>query len=308
MLADESFVITADEAGLRLDKWLALSLSQFSRSYLTEHIKNGHVLLNNLKVNPSIKLKEGDTVSLDFDTLIATEKTSLLTPQEGTIDILVQHEHFIVINKPPGLVVHPGAGVHDHTLANYVVWHFPQNQLLPNWGLIHRLDKDTSGLLVIALSLEGYHELTKQMLARSIKRTYLALVMGQIRYGKTIDTHISRDVHNRLKRAVTTSPFAKRAITHIKVKERFDHTTLIECILATGRTHQIRVHLEYIRHPIVGEPLYNGNMPTKKMFHRQALHATTLTFDDPWSQQSVHAQAPLPEDFALLIQQSRNVL
>ncbi|NBX72379.1 RluA family pseudouridine synthase, partial [bacterium] len=305
MVNDEFFVIEADHAGVRIDKWLATIFNQFSRSHLTEQIKNGYVLLNDNTVNPSIKLKVGDNIRVKTDHLKIDEHLSDLIPQEGKLDIVIQHEHFIILNKAPGVVVHPGAGVRDQTLANYLVWHFPGNLQLPNWGLIHRLDKDTSGLMVIALTLEGYHELTKQMLAREIKRTYLALTMGHIRYGQTIETYMSRDPRNRLKRAVTTSPLAKRAITHVKVKERFEKMTLVECTLETGRTHQIRVHMEHIRHPIVGEPLYSGNMPTKRLFHRQALHATHLSFNNPWDKRLVEADALLPEDFTKLLDSLR---
>ena len=298
----EIFEITAEASQQRLDKWLATVFAHLSRSHLTEHIKAGHVIVNEKSALPSLKLKAGDVVKVASDALEEGTHDTSLVPQEGELEIVVQHKHYLILNKPAGLVVHPGAGVPDGTLANFLIARFPDNAQLPNWGLIHRLDKDTSGLLLVALTAEGYHVLTQLMLERAIKRNYLALVMGNIRYSQTINTLMARDPHNRLKRAVTHSPLAKQAITHIKPLERFEKMTLIECTLETGRTHQIRVHLEHIRHPLVGEPLYCGHMPTKKLFPRQALHATRLGFFSPWEEREVVAESPLPEDLQQFIE------
>ena len=300
MLNEEIFEVTPEIQGLRLDKWAAQQFNEFSRSYLAEQIKNGQILINGQQENPNYKLRLNDRINVQLESL-EQEQESNLEPQEGPLPIAYQHKHFLVIDKPAGLVVHPGAGVPNGTLANFLAWHFPQVLSLPNWGLIHRLDKDTSGLMVIALTQEGYHELTQQMLVRNIHRVYHALIIGNLRFGQIIHTKMSRDPHNRLKRAVTHAPLAKEAITHVKVLQRFEKTTLVECTLETGRTHQIRVHLEYIRHPIIGEPLYSGSYPTKKLFHRQALHATKLRFDNPWDDNVIDLHSPVPADMAELI-------
>lgn len=289
----------------RIDKWLSEQYPQFSRAYWTECLKQGLFLLNGAQPQPKTTVKEGDVLEWLWDEPgfpAATTQYLDFRSEPGNLEYLATTEHYAVIDKPVGLVVHPGAGVHSGTLANFLTHDHPSNVQLPNWGLIHRLDKDTSGLMVVALTLEGYHALTQQMLCRDISRIYWAVVFGIVRYSQTIDVPIGRDPSNRLKKKVMPhSERARRACTHVRVLERFAHSTLVECELETGRTHQIRVHLEHLGYPLLGEQLYSRQTAARALFPRQALHARELHFNDPISGERVNFESTLPEDLAQLV-------
>ena len=214
------------------------------------------------------------------------------------------------MNKPAGLVVHPGAGNPQHTLVNALLYHAPSLQHLARAGIVHRLDKDTTGLLIVAKTLETHTRLIRQMQAREIQRCYQALVYGQVISGGEIDTYYGRHSRNRLKMAVCAQ--GKQAITTYTVRKKFEHFTLLDVTLMTGRTHQIRVHMAHINHPVVGDQLYGGRsrIPAGisnelrqviQPFKRQALHACSLSFNHPHTDEELILTAPLPDDFQFLL-------
>jgi len=233
-------------------------------------------------------------------------------PQDIPLNIIHEDEALLVINKPAGLVVHPAPGNPDRTLVNALLHYCPALAELPRAGIIHRIDKDTTGLMVVAKTLTAHTQLVQQLQAREIKREYLALVKGEMISGSSIDQPIGRHPSQRTKMAVVGK--GKPAITHYRIKQRFGHYTLLHVQLETGRTHQIRVHLAYIHHPIVGDPTYGGRLQFPKdisedlqqtltHFKRQALHAWRLTLDHPVSKQQLSFQAEPPADFVKLIDQ-----
>ena len=244
--------IGLDSAGLRLDQALAAEFPQYSRSQIKAWIDAGAVHLNSAVTRPRTRVAAGDKVRLTA-TLAASAE---LAPQAVEFDIAYADDHLIVIDKPAGLVVHPGAGNADRTLANGLLNTFPELDALPRAGLVHRLDKDTSGLLLVARSALAYQRLTELMAAREIRREYLALCNGQIISGGTIDKPIGRDPHNRLKMAVRSD--GRTAVTHYRVEEKFRAHSLLSVTLETGRTHQIRVHMSHAGMPLVGDPVYGG--------------------------------------------------
>jgi 23S rRNA pseudouridine1911/1915/1917 synthase len=291
----------------RLDQALAKLLPDYSRSQIQQWIKEGAVQIDQtLCQTPKTKIKTDQTLDLHAN----------ITPQERwqaqaiPLNIIYQDDDLIVINKPAGLVVHPGAGNPDQTLVNALLHHFPELDELPRAGIIHRLDKDTSGLLVIARNLKSHHALVQAMQARDIKREYVTMVNGTIIAGNTIETDIGRHPVHRTKMAVVNH--GKPAITHYRVIERFPQHTYLRVILETGRTHQIRVHLAHIHHPIVGDPIYGKRnyIPPKcseelreflQHFKRQALHAQQLELAHPASGEILQFEAPLPDDISSLI-------
>jgi 23S rRNA pseudouridine1911/1915/1917 synthase len=298
------FDVPKESVGLRLDQFIAAQRPEFSRSYWTEQIKKGFVQLNGQSALPKTHLVQSDKIEVSIDIQNAHGDPMILIASPVDLNIIHETEHYCVINKPAGLVVHPGAGISEGTLANGLVYLHPHCQNLPNWGLVHRLDKDTTGLMVVAKTLEGYCHLNAQMLNREVSREYRALVMGQLRMNQRIESYLSRDPKNRLKKRSTSHPeYGKLAITHVKVKQHYAQMTDIICILETGRTHQIRVHLESIGHPLIGEQLYSRHPVAKQMFGRQALHAATLKFKEPCTDKEslVTFHAPLPDDFEELL-------
>jgi 23S rRNA pseudouridine1911/1915/1917 synthase len=212
----------------------------------------------------------------------------------------------LVINKPVGLVVHPGSGNRQGTMLNALLHWVPQVAELPRAGIVHRLDKDTSGLLVVAKTLKSHTDLVRQLQARTVKREYLALVYGEVDHAGTVDAPLARDPHNRVKRTVHT--MGKEAVTHYEVVERFPGLTLLRCKLETGRTHQIRVHMQHIGHPLVGDSVYSASRRShlKIPFPRQALHAERLGLIHPVTQEFMQWECPLPPDFASLLQALRD--
>jgi len=293
-------------AGKRLDSVLAQMFPQYSRSRIKTWIQSGFVLVNNKVLKPRDAVVGGELVEVK----IVIEPETTWVAQHIPLNIVYEDESIIVINKPPGLIVHPGAGNSDGTLSNALLYYDNNLQNVPRSGIVHRLDKDTSGLLVIARTLEAQNHLVSQLQERSMKREYEALVFGVMTAGGTINQPIGRHPVNRLKMAVNA--VGKPAITHYRVIKRFRAHTHIRVNLETGRTHQIRVHMAYIHNPIVGDQSYGGRLILPRNgtdefkqilrgFKRQALHAAKLTIVHPKSKQSMSWEAPLPDDMAALI-------
>jgi 23S rRNA pseudouridine1911/1915/1917 synthase len=293
-------------AGRRLDQALAQLLPQYSRTRIQRWIEEGAVRVNGLAPRARDVVVGGEAATVEArlseETAIAAEKLPL--------DIVHQDGSLIVINKPPGVVVHPGAGNREHTLQNALLAHDPKLRQVPRAGLVHRIDKDTSGLLVVARTLEAQSALTKALAAHDIEREYLALCTGAMTGGGTVDQPIGRHRTQRTKMAVRSD--GRAAVTHYRIEKRFRAHTLARVRLETGRTHQIRVHLAHVGYPIVGDPVYGGRRrlpagatPELKAalegFHRQALHAARLTFVHPKSAKPLSFEAPLPADFRQLL-------
>ncbi|UTH73633.1 23S rRNA pseudouridine(1911/1915/1917) synthase RluD [Chromobacterium sp. IIBBL 290-4] len=291
--------------GERLDAVLAKLLPDYSRSRLTQWIKDGLVLVDGKVVAPKTKMLGGEKLQV---TLQLTNEEMAFQPEAMDIPIVFEDDHIIVINKPAGLVVHPASGNWSGTLLNGLLHHCPSLANVPRAGIVHRLDKDTSGLMVVAKTLPAQTELVRQMQARSVKRVYRAIADGVVPFDGTIDANIGRDPNNRLKMAVLKFG-GKPAITHIRVLERFATHSHIECKLETGRTHQIRVHMREANHPLAGDPVY-GNLRHKmdediaaevKTLGRQALHAYALALVHPATGETRSWKAPLPDDFRRLL-------
>lgn len=292
-------------AGQRLDAALAKLMPDYSRSRLSAWIKDGAVLLNGEKAQPKAKLIGGETLQVAVQ---QSEENLAFTPEAMDLDIVYEDDSVMVLNKPAGLVVHPAAGNWSGTLLNGLLAHCPALVAVPRAGIVHRLDKDTSGLMVVAKTLPAQTHLVQQLQARTVKRIYRAVADGVVPFDGKIDTLISRDPHNRLKMAVVKFG-GKPAVTHVKVLERYRAHSYIECALETGRTHQIRVHMREARHPLAGDPVYgNPRHPASdevkavvKGLARQALHAYRLSFVHPQSGEEMSFEAPLPEDFYHLL-------
>lgn len=293
--------------GQRVDKTLADLFPDFSRSQLTSWLKDGSILVNNAKQKPNTKILGGETIALNVS---PPKREDVLDAEDIALDIVFEDEHILIINKPAGLVVHPGAGNHNHTLVNALLFHDIKLQHLPRAGIVHRLDKDTTGLLIVAKTLNAHTHLIRQMQAREIDRHYIALVHGHLISGDTIDTSFGRDSRNRLKMAV--SAHGRQAITQFKVLKQYQYLTLIEVKLLTGRTHQIRVHMSHINHAVVGDQLYGSRNNLRagmslelrgklNAWKRQALHATSLELKHPETNEIIKVTAPLPDDFKDLL-------
>lgn len=286
-------------AGLRLDKALAQMFPEHSRNRLQKWLRDGHVSLDSHSAEPKQKIWGGERVEIlpqpgPGDTAHRPERIAL--------DIIYEDDEVLVINKPAGLVVHPGSGNWKGTLLNALLHHSPQLAAIPRAGIVHRLDKDTSGLLVVAKTLRAQTELVRQIQARTVKREYLALVHGAVRAGGEVSAPLGRDPRNRTRMAVV--PAGRSALTRYKVAKRFAHASLLECSLDTGRTHQIRVHMQSLGHPLVGDPVYRGGRghgAGHAQLKRQALHAARLEFSHPVSGARRRFAAPLPEDFRALL-------
>jgi 23S rRNA pseudouridine1911/1915/1917 synthase len=299
--------IDASLSGLRLDQALAKLFSEYSRAQLQSFIKAGHVKVDKRKAARSRDIVQvGQVVEIEAE----LEDRYNWAAQEIPLDIIFADEHLIIVNKPAGLIVHPGAGAPDHTLVNALVHHFPELANLPRAGIIHRLDKNTTGLLVIARNLTAHNALTQAMQERQIERTYETIVHGVMTAGGTINADMARHPTQRTKMSVVRS--GRTAITHYRVIERFTKHTHVQVKLETGRTHQIRVHLAHIRYPVVGDSAYGRNKTTSsklpenlqlalKNFDRQALHAKALSLIHPATGEELHFEAPLPLDMANLI-------
>lgn len=323
----EHFRLKVDkgQSSMRVDKYMANMLSGISRNRIQEAADAGHVLANSKPVKCSYKIKPNDilTVVLDFPKNEVT-----IIPQDIPINIVYEDDDIILINKQPNLVVHPGFGNFDGTLLNAVAWHLRDNPDFdannPHIGLVHRIDKDTSGLILVAKNEASKTNLSSQFFYKTTSRTYNALVWGVIKEDEgTINGALARDPRDRMLFTVfdeKENPLAKHAVTHYKVLERFAYCTLVECRLETGRTHQIRVHMKHIGHTLFNDERYGGNEPLKgvrtakyKQFvnncfeicPRQALHAKTLGFTHPTTGERMEFNSELPQDMQLLLEKWR---
>ncbi|MBA2710569.1 MAG: 23S rRNA pseudouridine(1911/1915/1917) synthase RluD [Tatlockia sp.] len=303
-------IIPRDYHGQRLDIVLAQLFPDFSRSQLSAWLKEGAITLNKGKSKPKDKVLGGEELNMEIDFEKFNPYQDSYLPEAIPLDIVYEDEQVIVINKPAGLVVHPGAGNREHTLVNALLHHHGDLQYLPRAGIIHRLDKETTGLLVCAKTLPAHTNLIRQMQAREIQRHYQTLVQGHLISGGKIETCYGRHPRNRLKMAVCTQ--GREAITHYSIRKQYQDFTLLEVQLMTGRTHQIRVHMAHINHPVVGDPLYGGRIrfPSQatdelreifRSFSRQALHASKLAFKQPESEIVLTFEVPLPDDFKTLL-------
>jgi 23S rRNA pseudouridine1911/1915/1917 synthase len=292
--------VPAELAGLRVDQALARMFPEHSRNRLAGWLRSGRAMLDARTVEAKHKVWGGERVSLAPEP--GPEQTAH-TPEAIPLAVVHEDADIVVIDKPAGLVVHPGSGNWDGTLLNALLHRVPAASALPRAGIVHRLDKDTSGLLVVAKTLAAQTALVRQLQARTVKRQYLALVHGAVERDGSVSAPIGRHPTARTRMAVTSR--GKPATTHYRVLRRFAHATLLECTLETGRTHQIRVHLASIGHPLVGDPVYRGRRsPTAgalARFARQALHAARLAFAHPRTGERLEWESAAPADFAELL-------
>jgi len=293
-------------AGRRLDQVLAEMLPELSRSRLQQYIDQGRVLVEGTPRRRRYKVQGGEEVRLRLE----PEPRNECAPQAIPLDVLFEDDQLLVIDKPAGMVVHPAAGRPDRTLQNALLHHLPQLSLVPRAGIVHRLDMDTSGLLLVAKTLLAHKSLVDQLQSRSLYREYRALVQGVLIAGGTIDAPIGRHPLQRVKMAIVAR--GRPSVTHYRVLERFDAHTLLSVRLETGRTHQIRVHMAHVRHPLVGDKTYGGRprlprnagsslIEALRGFPRQALHAVALGCAHPLTGKAMRWESPIPEDMAELL-------
>lgn len=282
-------------AGKRLDQALAILFPEHSRSRLKTWIEEGHVLVEGHTRRPKDKVLLGEDIDIEAE----LEDKREWEAEDLELNIVYEDDDIIIINKPANLVVHPGAGNQQGTLVNALLHHAPNLSLIPRAGIIHRLDKDTTGLLVVAKSLAAHTKLVEQMQAREIIRVYEAIVWGILPAGGTINAPIGRHPSDRMKMAVVLD--GKPAITHYRIIKKYPRHTHLRVQLETGRTHQIRVHMAHIRHPVVGDKVYARRYQGEPRFSRQALHAKYLELDHPISKEKLSFEADLPEDMGELL-------
>ena len=290
-----TLTVPANCAGLRLDRVLARLLPEYSRIRLAQWVRAGQARLDGRAVTPRQKVWGGETISV-----VPTPDTAVIShlPEDIPLDIVFEDPELMVVNKPAGLVMHPGSGNWHGTLLNALLKHAPDLAGIPRAGIVHRLDKDTSGLLVVAKTLPAQAGLVRQLHARSVARIYLAVVHGRVARDGSIEAPIGRHPVKRTRMAVTAR--GRHAVTHYEVIERYATTTLLRCRLETGRTHQIRVHLSVLGHPLVGDPAY-GKRNAEPAFPRQALHAEQLALRHPVSRRAMSWRAGPPPDMQHLI-------
>lgn len=294
------FIVSEAQNGLRFDKLCVEILPDLSRTRIQDLIANGFITINDLEVKANTKVRTNDIISAEWP----EDEELKVEAEEMDLDVLYEDKDLIVINKPKGMVVHPGAGNPNHTLVNGLLAHCKDlsgiNGVLRP-GIVHRIDKDTSGCLVVAKNDLAHQNLSEQLAKRTLKRTYIALVHGVIQHNVgTIEAPIGRDKSDRQKMTVT-SMNARPALTHFKVVKRYEAYTLVECQLDTGRTHQIRVHFQYINYPIVGDPKYS----IKKTLETQGqcLHAQRIEFIHPRTQEIMQFEAEIPEVFKQVLEE-----
>lgn len=290
--------------GIRLDKYL-MDLLDISRSKAQKLIDNGNILVNGNVSKSSYSVKLDDIIEV---LSMEDEKVDIL-PEKIDLDIVYEDEYLLVVNKPSGMVVHPGNGHYSGTLVNALMYHCNNNLSSVNGsvrpGIVHRIDADTSGLLLVAKDDMVHNDLAKQISEKSVVRKYVSLVHGVINEDSaTVDAPIGRDKGDRKKMCVTADN-SKDSITHIRVLERYENATLIECKLETGRTHQIRVHMEYINHPVVNDPVYGFNKMDDKEFG-QMLHAKEIGFVHPVTHEFMDFQTDVPNKFKEILEKYKN--
>lgn len=300
-MAVVSFTVELENAGERIDKALSTIQEDWSRSQIAAWITDGIVKVNGESVKAKYKVKEGDVIEVD----VPEPETLEVIPEDLDLEIVYEDSDVLVVNKPKGMVVHPAPGHMTGTLVNGLMYHCKDlsgiNGVLRP-GIVHRIDKDTSGLLMVAKNDHAHHSLVEQLVNKTVTRKYTALVHGHIAHDKgTIDAPIARDPKDRQKQAVVDN--GKHAVTHFQVIERLGNYTLVECRLETGRTHQIRVHMNYIGYPLVGDPKYG---PKKTIdFGGQVLHAGVLGFVHPTTEEYLEFEVPIPDDYVALLEQLR---
>jgi len=301
-----SLNIPADHSGQRLDQALAALLPDYSRSRLKTWIESGAVQVDGQARRPKDKVFGGEAIEVNA----ILEQAVAAEPQSIPVDLVHEDKHVFVVNKPAGLVVHPGAGNPDRTLQNALLALDPRLAELPRAGIVHRLDKETSGLLVIARTLKAHTALVRMLEERVIHREYEAICKGVMTAGGTVDAPIDRHPAERVKMAVRQG--GRESVTHYRVIKRYRANTHVRVQLETGRTHQIRVHLSHIGYPIVGDRVYGGRLGMPKgateelrvalrEFPRQALHAARLKFEHPVTGRAIECTAPLPDDMVQLL-------
>lgn len=321
-----SFVVDRGQEPLRIDKFLMNRIEGGTRNKLQQAINNGFVLVNDKEVKQNYKIKGGDTIVVFSD---ASPESTDVVPEKIPLNIVYEDEAVLVINKPAGMVVHPGSGNYSGTLLNGVAYYLREKnpdlteETLPRFGLVHRIDKNTSGLLVLAKNDKAMRHLAKQFYDHTVRRQYLALVWGDVEEEEgTVIAHVGRNLrYRKLFEAYPEGDHGKEAITHFSVAERFNYVTLVQCVLETGRTHQIRVHMKHIGHPLFNDDFYGGDRIVKgtifskyKQFvdncfvicPRQALHAKTLGFIHPSTGKEIFFESELPDDMAKVIEKWRN--
>ncbi len=296
--AAEAIEITLPDscAGLRLDQALAGELHDYSRSRLAAWIRDERVTVDGRPAQPRDKVRGGERVTVQPG---PNPEALAFQPQDIPLDVVYEDDALVVIDKPAGLVVHPGSGNWEGTMLNALLQHAPELAHIPRAGIVHRLDKETSGLLVVAKTLIAQTSLVRQLQARTVSRIYAAVAHGRVARNDTIDAPIGRHPVHRTRMAVV--PSGKAAVTHYEVVERYAHATLLRCRLETGRTHQIRVHLASIGHPLYGDPVYAARRRPSVPFPRQALHAQQLTVVHPVAGRSMTWNSPLPPDMQALV-------
>jgi 23S rRNA pseudouridine1911/1915/1917 synthase len=323
----ERFIFTIDKGQepFRIDKFLMNRLEGATRNKLQRAINTGLVLVNNKEVKQNYKVKPFDQIVIYSD--LSPESTEIV-PEKIPLNIVFEDDDIIIVNKPAGMVVHPGSGNYNGTLLNGIAWYLQQKSpnitedILPRFGLVHRIDKNTSGLLVLAKNDKAMRHLAKQFYDHTVKRKYMALVWGDIQNDSgTVIANVGRNLrYRKLFEAYPEGDHGKEAITHYSVLERFNYVTLVQCILETGRTHQIRVHMKHIGHPLFNDDFYGGDKIVKgtifskyKQFvdncfmvcQRQALHAKTLGFIHPGTGEEVFFETELPKDISEVIEKWR---
>ena len=306
-LPKQSIRLDSSQAGNRLDKVLANMFPEYSRSCLQGWLKDGYITLDGETVNAKQKVRGQEVLEMAIP---AMPDQSEIQPEALDLAVIYEDQELIVINKPAGLVVHPAAGNPDGTLQNALLYHSPELAGIPRSGIVHRLDKDTSGLMVVARSLQAHKKLVEQLQDRTVSREYIAIVQGTLVAGGTISEPIGRHPQDRKRMCVRAG--GRKAITHYRISERYRQHTRLQVSLETGRTHQIRVHLAHIRKAIVGDPVYGGRLripanssePLQqglREFKRQALHATKLGLMHPVNGDNLEWQVDCPDDMQNLI-------
>ena len=302
--------IPEQHAGMRIDQSLAEIFPDYSRATLQKWLKAGQILIDGQSPRAKDKVKGGEPVVLSVDLVDVNHHEAQALDQD--LEIIYEDDDILVINKPTDLVVHPGAGNPDGTLLNALLNHAPQLSQLPRAGIVHRLDKDTTGLMIVAKTLAAQTHLVEQLQAREVKREYEAVVVGELISGRKIDLPISRHAKQRKKMSVAPDGYGKPSVTHVRIIERYPNYTRVRLQIETGRTHQIRVHLSHIGYPVLGDPVYGARLKlpkhasdefieTLRAFKRQALHACQLSLKHPISGKMMQWKAPLPEDMKYLV-------
>lgn len=297
------FTVTDEYEGYRIDKLISELIDSHSRTYIKKLIDDKKVFCNDKNVKASFTVREGDVIAME----IPPVEVPKINPEDIPLDIIYEDDDVIVVNKPKDMVVHPAAGHYEGTLVNAIMFHCKDNLSGINGvlrpGIVHRIDKDTTGSVIICKNDMAHNKIAEQLKEHSINRVYHAICYGIIKEDElVIDAPIGRSINDRKKMAVV--PGGKNAVTHVKVLQRFpeDNLTYIECRLETGRTHQIRVHMSHIGHPLLGDDVYASGRKIKFKLHGQCLHAKTLGFMHPSTGDYVETDAPLPDYFSHLIE------